>query len=364
MSAGAPLAALAAGGTGGHIFPAQALAEALIARGWRIVLYTDARGMTHAGSVPAERRVELQAGSISPSRPFASIGGAIRLAQGLSTARKDFKADRPDVVIGFGGYPAFPALLAARQMGVPYLIQEQNAVLGRVNRLFAKKASAVASGFAKLERLPDGANHVVTGNPLRDALRQAAGSSYEAPEPGGPLRLLVLGGSLGAAILSETVPRAVVDLPGEMLMRLKVTQQTRNESLNEARKLYGDAGVEAVCSPFFRDVAGLLKDAHLVIARAGASTVAELAAMGRPSILVPLKIAMDDHQTHNAAALAELGAADVVPEGEFTAEGLTELLRARLTDGADLARRAEAAAGAGRPDAAQALADLVERAAK
>ncbi len=362
-SANAPLAALAAGGTGGHMFPAQALAEVLKARGWRVALFTDARGMVHAGAIPADRRVELRAGSIAPSKPIKSIGGAIRLAQGLMTARKDFAADRPDVVVGFGGYPAFPALLAARLAKIPYVIQEQNAVLGRVNRLFAGSAAGVAAGFAKLERMPSGADFTVTGNPLRQAVLAAAGAPYEAPAPDGPLRLVVLGGSLGAAILSETVPRAVVALPPELRMRLKVTQQTREESLNTARKLYADAGVEAVCSPFFRDVASLLRDAHLVVARAGASTVSELAAVGRPSILVPLKIAMDDHQTHNAAALAEAGAADVVQEHELTQEGLTALLARRLADGPDLARRAAAAAQHGRPGAAEDLAALVVRAA-
>jgi UDP-N-acetylglucosamine--N-acetylmuramyl-(pentapeptide) pyrophosphoryl-undecaprenol N-acetylglucosamine transferase len=345
------------------MFPAQALAEALIARGWRVALYTDARGLTHASAIPAERRVELQAGSISPSKPIQSIGGALRLFRGLRTARADFARDRPRVVVGFGGYPAFPALMAAKRMNIPYVIQEQNAVLGRVNRVFARDAAGIAAGFPRLDRLAKGADFTVTGNPLREAVRAAAGAPYQAPAPDGPLRLLVLGGSLGAAILSEGVPRAVVALPAELRMRLKVTQQTREESLAAARKLYADAGVEATCAPFFRDVAALLTEAHLVIARAGASTVSELAAVGRPTILVPLKIAMDDHQTHNARALADAGAADVVPEHEFSQERLTALLTERLSNGPDLARRAESALACGRPDAAADLAALVIRAA-
>jgi UDP-N-acetylglucosamine--N-acetylmuramyl-(pentapeptide) pyrophosphoryl-undecaprenol N-acetylglucosamine transferase len=345
------------------MFPAQALAEQLRTRGWRVALFTDARGLVHAESIPAERRVELHAGSIRPSRPLQSVVGAIRLAQGVMRARKDFARERPAVVVGFGGYPAFPALLAARQMKIPYVIQEQNAVLGRVNRVFAAHAAGIAAGFPHLARAPRGANVTFTGNPLREAVRAAAGARYEPPQADGPLRLLVLGGSLGAALLSERVPRAVASLPENLRMRLKVIQQTREEYLAEARAIYAAAGVDAVCAPFFRDVATVLKDAHLVIARAGASTVSELAAVGRPSILVPLRIAMDDHQTHNARALAEAGAADVLPEGKFSETRLAALIRERLADPADLARRAEAALNTGRPNAAEDLAALVVRTA-
>ncbi len=343
------------------MFPAQAVAEALTARGWRVALYTDARGMTHADHVMAERRVELSAGSIAPSKPIQSIGGAWRLTRGCLTAMGDFRRDRPRIVIGFGGYPAFPALAAARLSGIPYIIQEQNAVLGRVNRVFARGAVAIAAGFPRLTRMPKKTEAIALGNPLREQIQAVAGAAYDAPAPDGRLNLLVLGGSLGAAILGEIVPRAIAALPPELRMRLKVTQQTREQQLSEARRIYAEAGVEAVCAPFFRDVAGLLAEAHLVIARAGASTVAELGAVGRPSILVPLKIAMDDHQTHNAGVLADVDAADVLAESEFSQEVLTALLAERLADGAELARRAEAALNTGRPKAAEHLAELVER---
>jgi len=354
-------AVFAAGGTGGHMFPAEALAEALTARGWRIALLTDARGARHAGGIAADEQATLSAASINFSRPWTWPGALLKIWAGRGQAARLMKRFRPDVVVGFGGYPAFPAMLAAKALGVPVVIHEQNAVLGRVNRARAASAAAIASGFDRLARLPESARArwVVTGNPLRKAIGEAAGARYEPPAD--HIRLVVLGGSLGARILSETVPRAVARLSRAMRDRLEVVQQTREENLEDARGAYRAAGVVAVCEPFFRDVAGHLKGAHLVVARAGASTVSELAAVGRPAILVPLKIAMDDHQTENARALAEAGAADVIGEDALTAERLAALLEARLGDPDGLAARAAAARGASRPDAAGRLAALVER---
>ena len=354
---------IAAGGTGGHMFPAKAAAEALIARGWRVRLVTDARGAAHAHGFPGEGADAIAAASPFVKNPVRLISALGSLAKGYMAVRRIMGGFDPEIVTGFGGYPAFPALAAAKLTGLPLIVHEQNAVLGRVNRIFARDAAAVASGFERLDRLPAGARRVVTGNPVREAVL-AAGKPYSKPSITGPLRLLVVGGSLGARILSEQVPQAVAALSESLRKRLDVTHQVRAEHLDQARAIYAQAGVTARCEPFFDDMGALYADAHLVISRAGASSVAEIAAMGRPSILIPLGIAMDDHQTANAAELADAGAAEVIAEPEFTADALRARLETLLADGDDLARRAKAALDRARPGAHERLADLIENARK
>ncbi|MGD2134295.1 MAG: undecaprenyldiphospho-muramoylpentapeptide beta-N-acetylglucosaminyltransferase [Maricaulaceae bacterium] len=358
-------AVLAAGGTGGHMFPAQALAAELAKRGWSIALVTDARGLALAKDFPADPIAVIDAATISPANPFKSIVGAMKIAGGYTAARRIIKDLKPSVVIGFGGYPAFPTLMAARGKA-KIVLHEQNAVLGRVNRAFAARAHAIASGFKRLERMPQRATGrwVITGNPVRAHITEARDTPYVTPEGDAPINLVILGGSLGARILSEIPPRAVARLPEDLRRRLKVVQQTREEWVEDALQVYREAGVEAVCQPFFTNIGELLAKAHMVIARAGASTVTEIAVAGRPSILVPLAIAMDDHQTLNAEALADVGAADVIPEREFDGEALTKLLADRLSHPETLARRADNARAAGRADAASALADVVLNVAK
>jgi len=243
---------LAAGGTGGHMFPAQALAETLKAQGWDIAMMTDARGKKHAGNIPANPIIEVKAASITPRKPIAAILGTFKLAKGVMQARKFIKEWKPDVVVGFGGYPAFPAMRAAQSLGVPTIIHEQNAVLGRVNRVFAAKAMHVASGFEELQRLPEGANHICTGNPLREQVINAVPKAYTPPK--GDINLLIVGGSLGARIVSETMPAAIALLPRAMRNRLKVVQQTRPEYQEAAKAIYKEADVEAVCETFFSDI--------------------------------------------------------------------------------------------------------------
>ena len=357
-------ALIVAGGTGGHMFPARAAAEALVARGWTVRLVTDSRGSRHAGGFPGEAPEIIEAATPFVKNPVTLARNLAKLSRGLGAARRLVKRFKPDVVAGFGGYVAFPALTAARMSGVPIVLHEQNAVLGRVNRVFAGSAVAVASGFDRLERAPKRAPHVVTGNPVRSAVLAARETAYEPPADDGEIRLLVIGGSLGARILSEGVPEAVAALPEDLRTRLKIAQQTRTESLETARRLYNDAGVRAECEPFFEDMGARYADAHLVIARAGASTVAELAAIGRPAVLVPLAIAMDDHQSANAAALADPGGAVVIDERAFDAAALSARLETLLRDGKSLGDRAAAARAAGRPGAHEALADLVESAAR
>ena len=357
---------VAAGGTGGHLFPAQALAETLLARGWRIVLATDERGALYADKFPAELRLALSAATAKARGPIGMIRAGLPVAAGAMQAREAFKDLDPAVVVGFGGYPSLPALLAAVGQKRPTVIHEQNAVLGRVNRFLAAKVDILACAFPTLEKAKPEirANAYVVGNPVRPPIRALYHQPYEAPTADGPLRLLVTGGSQGARLLSELTPEAILLLPESIRARLEVQQQTRAESLEQARKVYANAMVKAEVAPFFRDMAGRLGSAHLVLGRAGASTVCELAVAGRPSILVPLKIAADDHQSFNARLLSDAGAAAVAREEELTTESLAGALNALLKDPARLGRMAASAHAAAIPDAAEALADLVERAAR
>ena len=356
-----PLAVVAAGGTGGHLFPAEALARALADRGWRIVLATDARGAQYAADFPAEERLALEAATFKAGDPVGMARGLARIAAGVMQARSAFARLNPAVVVGFGGYPSLPALLAAGR--TPTLIHEQNAVLGRVNRFLAPRVRAVACAFPTLEKASPKVKGraVVVGNPVRPEIAAMADEPYAAPT--GELRLLVTGGSQGARLLSDMVPAAVALLPEDLRLRLRVEQQTRAESIDAARRTYAEAAVEAEVAPFFRDMAGRLSRAHLVVGRAGASTVCELAVAGRPSVLAPLAIAADDHQRFNARLLADAGAAEVLAERDLTAERLSDILRTLLADRPGLARRAAAARSVATPDAAARLADLVVKTA-
>lgn len=359
------VAVVAAGGTGGHMFPAQALAEELIRRGWRILLATDDRGALYADKFPADVRISLAAATAKAGDPMGMAKAGVAVLRGTLQARSIFKRMDPAVVVGFGGYPSLPSLLAALTQGRPTVIHEQNAVLGRVNRFLAPKVTAVACAFPTLEmasaKVKAGA--LVVGNPVRPEIRALFGQPYQTPEAGGPLRLLITGGSQGARLLSELTPEAILRLPEDIRGRLEVQQQTRKESMDSARRTYANAMVKAEVAPFFRDMAGRLGAAHLVIGRAGASTVCELAVAGKPSLLVPLKIAADDHQRLNAKLLADAGAAAVALEDELTVDSLAGALNAMLKDPAMLTRMAAGARSVARPDAAEKLADLVERTA-
>lgn len=357
------LAVVAAGGTGGHLFPAEALARTLIDRGWRIVLATDTRGAAYAEHFPAEKRIALNAATARPGDPIGMLRAGIAVASGVNQARTALRRIEPAVVVGFGGYPALPAMLAALSRKTPTVIHEQNAVLGRVNRLIASRVTAVACAFPTLDRADaktQGRKEVV-GNPVRPDIQALADCAYAAPT--GTIRVLITGGSQGARLLSEVTPRAIALLPEALRLRLEVQQQTRGDAIEQARAVYAEAGVQAEIAPFFRDMAGRLREAHLMIGRAGASTVCELAVAGLPSVLVPLKIAADDHQTQNARLLTDAGAAEAIAEDDFTPERLAKTLSAMLEDEKGLIRRAAAARSVAKPDAAAHLADIVERVA-
>jgi UDP-N-acetylglucosamine--N-acetylmuramyl-(pentapeptide) pyrophosphoryl-undecaprenol N-acetylglucosamine transferase len=360
------LAVLAAGGTGGHLFPAQALAEVLRARGWRIALATDERGALYADKFPADHRLALDAATFKPGDIAGMIAAGITIARGVGQASRAFAQLDPAIVVGFGGYPSLPALIAALTTKRRTLIHEQNAVLGRVNRLLAPFATQVACAFPTLEKASPKvkAGAAVVGNPVRPDIRALYDVPYEPPAPlRTDIRVLITGGSQGARLLSELAPEAISKLPDNLRYRLKVQQQTRRESMESARQAYKDALVDAEIAPFFRDMAGRLGAAHLVIGRAGASTCCEVAVAGRPSILVPLKIAADDHQRFNAKLLSEVGGAEVAPEQVLTVDVLANALEKLLSDPARLARMAQAARSVAAPDGAETLADLVEKTA-
>ncbi|QTC86845.1 undecaprenyldiphospho-muramoylpentapeptide beta-N-acetylglucosaminyltransferase [Brevundimonas pondensis] len=355
---------VAAGGTGGHMFPAEALARELAARGWRVVLATDARGEQYAHAFPAEERLALDAAT--GSGPIGMLKAGLAIWRGVGQAKSAFDRTGADVVVGFGGYPSAPALVAAILQKRPTLIHEQNAVLGRTNRMLAPRVGGVASAFPTLGRAPEAvkARAQVVGNPVRPDIRALFDRAYVAPEGDGPIHVLVTGGSQGARILSETAPRALAALPEAIRSRLKVQQQSRPETLESARQIYLEAGIAAEVAPFFRDMADRLSKAHLVIGRAGASTCSELAVTALPSVLIPLKIAMDDHQTLNARALSEAGAARVIAEDDLTVDSLTAVLTEVMSDPAALTAMSVAARSVAIPDAAARLADLVEAAAR
>jgi UDP-N-acetylglucosamine--N-acetylmuramyl-(pentapeptide) pyrophosphoryl-undecaprenol N-acetylglucosamine transferase len=353
------LIVIAAGGTGGHMFPAQALAEVLLARGWRVTLSTDDRGARYAGGFPAAvtRRVVTSA---TPARggPAGKILAPFRIAAGVIAAIRAFRADRPAVVIGFGGYPSIPAIAAAWVLGLPRMIHEQNGVLGRVNQLFARRVNRVACGTWPTA-LPAGVTGDYTGNPVRAAVLDRAAATYLTPG-NHPMQIVVIGGSQGARILSDVVPPAIAALAEPLRRNIRLSQQARDEDAARVRDFYALRSIRAEVQPFFTDIPARMAEAELIISRAGASSIADLTVIGRPSILVPLASAIRDEQSANARSLAAAGAAVVIPEGDLTPPRLTAEITAILTEPARAAGMAAAAAELGRPDATERLAALVE----
>lgn len=352
---------IAAGGTGGHLFPAAAFAEGCRARGFRVCLMTDERGRKYAANFPADLIEDVAAATFSGVNPLRALKSALAIWRGIQEAKARMQELRPVLIAGFGGYPSLPALAAAG--GRPILIHEQNSVLGRVNKMFAGRASIVACGFDRLDGLPRRLlrRKRVTGNPVRPHIRAVRDVPYPKLTPNGEIQVLITGGSQGARILGEVTPAALALLPDDLRMRLKVVQQTRSEQIDAVQAAYARAGISAECAPFFDDMADRLARAHFFIGRSGASTLTELACVGRPALFVPLAIAMDDHQTANAAGMMAAGAADMLSERDFTPEKVAALLTARFNDPEGLAERAGNAHALGKPDAADRLADIAEQ---
>ncbi|WP_294215011.1 undecaprenyldiphospho-muramoylpentapeptide beta-N-acetylglucosaminyltransferase [uncultured Sphingomonas sp.] len=353
---------LAAGGTGGHMVPAAALAEELTRRGHRVALVSDARGVRFPGLFDGIQTHVLPAGRFQVKKPQGWASAVREMLRGRAMARELYRTFKPAAVIGFGGYPAFPALLAAFAEKIPTAVHEQNAVLGRVNRVVAGKVDAIATSYKTTERLAAKHEHKVhlVGNPVRDAVLALRAKPYPLLEEDGIFRVLVTGGSQGASILSQVVPDGLAMLPVTFRRRLQVTHQARIEDIDAVRAQYAEHQIPAELATYLPDMPEQLAWAHLVIARAGASTIAELTAAGRPAILVPLPGATDDHQTANAREITKAGGARTIPQPEFTAVELAKQMQKLGLDPAALENAAARAKSVGRPTAVSDLADLVE----
>jgi UDP-N-acetylglucosamine--N-acetylmuramyl-(pentapeptide) pyrophosphoryl-undecaprenol N-acetylglucosamine transferase len=354
-----PLLLIAAGGTGGHMFPAQALAEAMVARGWRVKLSTDARGVRYAGGFPRDVVIEqVASATFARGGVLAKALVPLRIAGGVFGALAAMLRDKPAVVVGFGGYPSIPALTAATILRLPRMIHEQNGVLGRVNTVFAPRVMAVACGTWPTT-LPDGVTGTHTGNPVRGAVLERAGAGY-IPPGDYPMSLVVIGGSQGARILSDVVPAAVAALPEGLRGNLRVAHQARAEDLDRVVDAYANAGINADVQPFFTDIPRRLSEAQLVVSRSGASSVADISVIGRPSILIPFAAATGDHQTANARGLVEGDAAILIPEAALDADSLATQMAAIFENPKAALAMSRNALALGRADATDRLVELVE----
>jgi UDP-N-acetylglucosamine--N-acetylmuramyl-(pentapeptide) pyrophosphoryl-undecaprenol N-acetylglucosamine transferase len=351
---------LAAGGTGGHIFPAQALAEELTSKGVRVVLITDKRFEKYTSAFHGVEIRIIRSGTMSGSL-IRRVLNVLNIGQGILQARNYMRELKPVAVVGFGGYPSFPTMIAATWLKLYTLIHEQNSVLGRANRVLAKRVSKIATSFTHTSHVPDEAQDkmVFTGNPVRIGIRALHDVPYPEVTDDGKIYLLIMGGSQGATVFSKIVPEAIALLPPSLRSRLRLDQQCRPADIAAVRQQYAEMDVNANCATFFNDVPARLASAHLVIGRSGASTVAELLVAGRPAVLVPYPNAMDDHQRYNANTVEDAGGGWLMPEEGFTAEALSDKLEQFLTVPSTLAEAAHRARSAGHPEAVRLLAQLV-----
>lgn len=358
-----PYLLIAAGGTGGHMFPAQALAEAMLRRGWRVRLSTDARGARYTGGFPHSTEImQVSSATFARGGVLAKAAAGPRILFGIAGMVWRMLRDRPNVVVGFGGYPSIPALGAATLLRLPRMIHEQNGVLGKVNQVFARRVAQVACGVWPTE-LPEGAEGLHVGNPVRKAVRDREGAPY-IPPGDYPMSVLVVGGSQGARILSEVVPGAIAALPDALRRHLRVSHQAREEDGARVAAFYAENGIDADVQPFFHDVPRRMSEAQLVISRSGASSVADISVIGRPSILVPFAAAAGDHQTANARGLVHAGAAIMIPESALDIATLAEQIALVLTNPDAAVKMAHAALDMGTPDATERLVERVESLAR
>ncbi len=351
---------LAAGGTGGHVFPAEALAFKLRERGYSVHLVTDSRAERYAGKFPADEIHVVPSATIGSKNPVAVARSLWKLWTGMRSAKRLIQRLKPVVVVGFGGYPTVPPLLAATRLGVPSMLHEQNAVMGRANKALAPRVRAIAGGFLSESDGTFSDKTVATGNPVRPAILAAAEQPYKPSHPGEDFNLVVFGGSQGAQYFSKAMPTAISLIDDALRARLKVTQQVRPEDMDMVSGCVAQLQMGADIAPFFNDMAERLAKAHLVICRSGASTVSEISVIGRPAVLVPYPHALDHDQAANAAALAATGGAKVIAQSELSPERIASILTHVMNDPEKLANMAAAAKLAGKPDAANLLADMVE----
>ncbi|MBT5239896.1 MAG: undecaprenyldiphospho-muramoylpentapeptide beta-N-acetylglucosaminyltransferase [Rhodospirillaceae bacterium] len=351
---------LAAGGTGGHMFPAEALAKVLKQRGHTLVWITDERGAARNGLLSELQTHTISARGLAGFGAIGRLTGALSLGVGVFQARRILKDLNPAAVIGFGGYAAAPTMMAATHLKLRTAIHEQNAVVGMANRLFAKRVDQLCTSFEKTRLVPEGVSPVLTGMPVRASFGAVRAKPYTASEDRAPIRIVVLGGSQGAAVFSHLVPCAIKRLPEELRKRITVDQQCRSEIIDQTRLAYSNSGVQARLQPFFEDVPDLVGGAHLVIARSGASTVSEVSYTGRPAIYVPYPYAADDHQTDNAQALVSSGAGWCGQQDALTPDSLAVHLEQLLTDPSALTKAAANAKQFSITDAANRLADVVD----
>ena len=353
---------LAAGGTGGHMVPAHALAAELKSRGHGVLLITDDRGARFPGLFEGVPVHILPAGRMGGG-PIAWLKALGSVVKGRGEAKRLYREHKPDAVVGFGGYPAFPSLLAASAMHIPTVLHEQNAVLGRVNRLLAGEAEAIGTAYDQVDRLKPKyrSKSVLVGNPVREAVARLGELPFPPFDEFAPLKILITGGSQGATVLGEVVPDGLGMLQPSLRRRLQVVQQCRPDDIERVRKTYAELGIPAELTTYIEDMPDKLADAHLVIGRAGASSLAELTVAGRPAILIPFPSATDDHQTANAREITKAGGARTIQQTSFTPEVLARQIEALAMDPVALNNAAARAMSVGRPHAARDLADLVER---
>ena len=361
-----PLILLAAGGTGGHLFPAEALGVELMRRGLRVRLATDSRALRYSGLFSKDMIDVVPSETVRSRTPWSLALTGLTLVGGFAVALNLLRRLKPAAVVGFGGYPTLPPLLAARLLGIPGVIHDANAVLGRANRFLSSRVDAIVTSLpGVLDRDPQLASKTTTvGTPMRPAILAAAAIEYVAPDSAGPFRLLVVGGSQGARVMADIVPSAIERLEPSLWNRMVLSQQVREEDMTRVRQVYDRLKIKAELAPFFTDLPAKLASHHLVVSRSGAGTVAELAAIGRPSILVPLPGSIDQDQFANAGVLALAGGALRIPQSEFTSDRLASEISALAAEPGKLMAMADAARRVGRLDAAERMADLVMKVAE
>lgn len=353
---------LMAGGTGGHLFPAMALAQELVRRGHAVELMTDHRVAGYGADFPARQVHVVPAATPSLRNPLKFVAGGLVILRGIGTAWTMLRKIRPDAVVGFGGYPTFPPFVAASLLAIPGVLHEQNAVMGRANRALARFARILALSFPQTrfaERVR--AEKIVTGNPVRDRVRAVAGAPYPVLDAEGPIDLVVFGGSQGAKALSDIVPAAIALLPEALRNRLRIVQQARAEDIERVTEAYRQSRSSVELAAFIPDLPERIARAHLVIGRAGASTIAELTVIGRPAILVPLPGAIDADQKHNALVMERAGGAWVAEQATLSPQSLATRLAELLREPSRLRQAAEASRALGQAQAVEKLADLAER---